>query len=51
MKFANNSFGDMTNCKARVIYVAGRKHICLYATQLIEAGEEILFDYGYSEDK
>jgi len=31
MKYANNTFEDMVNCYSRVIYVEGRRHICLYA--------------------
>lgn len=51
MKYANFASEDMTNCKARVVYVKGRRHICLYAKKIIEKGDEILFDYGYSEEK
>ena len=32
MKYANNTFEDMTNSESRVLFVGGRKHICLFAT-------------------
>ena len=51
MKYANNAFQDMANCKSRVLHSQGRKHICLFAATGIEPGEELLFDYGYSSEK
>lgn len=53
MKFANNSFGAMANCRAKVIisHKNGQPRICLYADRAIAAGEELLFDYGFSADK
>jgi hypothetical protein len=51
MKYANNTFGDMTNSVSRVVYVDGIKHICLYASCHIDVGDEILFDYGYDAEK
>ena len=53
MKFANNSFGQMANCMPKVIrsHATGQPRICLYADRDIEAGEELFFDYGFSEEK
>ena len=53
MKFANNSFGLMANCRAKVIssHSHGQPRICLYADRQISAGEELFFDYGFSEEK
>ena len=49
MKYANNTFEDMTNCSSHILYVNGRIHIALFARIKIEKGEELLFDYGYNE--
>jgi SET domain-containing protein len=51
MKYANNSSGEMVNAIARIVYVKGRRHIALCANRTIEPDEEIIFDYGYSEEK
>jgi len=51
MKYANNSQEGMINCISRIINVEGRRHIVLYAKRRIEPGEEILFNYGYSDKK
>ena len=51
MKYANNTFEDMTNCSSHILYVKGRLHISLFARRKIETGEELLFDYGYNEQK
>ena len=54
MKFANNSFGEMANCRAvnmKSLSDGGQTRICLYANRPIKAGEELFFDYGFSEEK
>jgi len=51
MKFVNNASGEMANCEARISFVQGGKRICLHARRNIEVNEELLFDYGYSDDK
>lgn len=50
MKFVNNSFFEMVNCKARILEVKGSKRVALYASRTIEKGEELYFSYGYSEE-
>ena len=53
MKFANNSFGAMSNCRSETFFsrIDGQQRICLVADRAIAAGEELLFNYGFSEEK
>ena len=53
MKLVNNSFGQMVNCQAHMLTTSqGRFHkIILKACRNIKKGEELFFDYGYSEEK
>ena len=49
MRFANNSFSHMANCRAIIIQTSkGEPRIVLFAARFISAGEELFFDYGYS---
>ena len=50
MKLVNNSFKQMVNCQARIITDRFNK-IVLVAIRPIAEGEELFFDYGYSEQK
>ena len=52
MRFANNSFSHMANCRAMIINTSkGEPRIVLFAARAIAAGEELYFDYGYSPQK
>ena len=52
MRFANNSFAGMANCRAMIIHTAqGEPRIVLFAARFIAKGEELFFDYGYSQQK
>ena len=52
MRFANNSFSHMANCRAMIIQTSkGEPRIVLFAARNIQNGEELFFDYGYSAMK
>ena len=52
MRFANNSFSHMANCRAMILNTSkGEPRIVLFAARSIAAGEELFFDYGYSPQK
>jgi SET domain-containing protein len=46
-KFLNHS--DTPNCEARLMRCCGESHIGFYALNDIAPGEELLFDYKFSE--
>ena len=50
MKLVNNSFNEMVNCQARIINDRYNK-IVLVTKRDIKCGEELFFDYGYSDSK
>ncbi|KAL6476257.1 hypothetical protein MHYP_G00147560 [Metynnis hypsauchen] len=54
--FEDDSFGRLVNddhvrpnSKMKTITVAGKPHLCLFATRSISPGEEITYNYGDSE--
>eukprot|EP00173_Palmaria_palmata_P004426 Plantae.Rhodophyta-Palmaria_palmata.ctg6000.p1 GENE.Plantae.Rhodophyta-Palmaria_palmata.ctg6000~~Plantae.Rhodophyta-Palmaria_palmata.ctg6000.p1 ORF type:complete len:449 (-),score=44.90 Plantae.Rhodophyta-Palmaria_palmata.ctg6000:41-1387(-) len=48
-KFANHSSSDGCNASNRMVVFRGIPHIVLYAKRNIRVGEEIKFDYGFTD--
>mmetsp|Transcript_37127 Transcript_37127/g.58448 ORF Transcript_37127/g.58448 Transcript_37127/m.58448 type:complete len:446 (-) Transcript_37127:76-1413(-) len=48
-RFINHSCDP--NCSAKVITVQGAKKICIYSARVIEAGEEVTYDYKFAEEE
>lgn len=51
IKFANHrASSENANCETNISIVNGEHRIALFARQDIELGEELFFDYGYTQD-
>ncbi|KAG6972060.1 hypothetical protein JG688_00004150 [Phytophthora aleatoria] len=49
-KFANHKTKEVANLDVRIIASNGEDRIGLYASEAIEVGAELFFDYGYTHD-
>jgi hypothetical protein len=48
-RFINHSCDP--NCYSRVVQIDGQKRLLIFASRLIEAGEEILYDYKFPDEE
>ncbi|POM67617.1 Hypothetical protein PHPALM_16351 [Phytophthora palmivora] len=49
-KFANHKAKEVSNLDVRIIASNGEHRIGLFASEAIEVGAELFFDYGYTHD-